>query len=103
MPVQVFYENTAITSHYVSRLGAEICADLHRDFLQAKYNWSDQQCRYIAWDKIEMVARRRTQTNQQAVNRGKLVRNWLNLGSQRAEFVNDDDSNHTKQCQADED
>ena len=45
---------------------------------------------------------RRTQTNQ-AVNRGKVVHNWLNLGSQRAEFVNDDNSNHTKQCQADED
>ena len=54
--MQVFYGNTSITSHYVSRLGAEICADLHSDFLQAKYNWSDQQWRYIAWDKIEMVA-----------------------------------------------
>ena len=51
-----------------------------------------------------MVARR-TLTNQ-AVNRSKLVHNWLNLGSQRAKFVNDDDSNQAKQCpycQADED
>ena len=43
IPVQVFYGNMAITSHYVSRLRAEIGADLHRDFLQVKYNWSDQQ------------------------------------------------------------
>ena len=35
---------------------------------------------------------RRTQTNQ-AVNRSKLIHNWLNLGSQRANFFNDDDSN----------
>jgi hypothetical protein len=50
-----------------------------------------------------MVARR-TQTNQ-AINRSKLVHHWLNLGSQRAKFVNDDDSNHAEQyryCQADE-
>ena len=45
MPVQVFYGNMAITSHYVSRLRAEI---VHRDFLQAKYNRSDQQWCYIA-------------------------------------------------------
>jgi hypothetical protein len=34
------------------------------------------------------------------VNRSKLVHNWLNLGSQRAKFVNDDDeeSAHAKQC-----
>jgi hypothetical protein len=38
MPVQVFYGNTAITSHYVSRLRAEIGADTHRDYLQTKYN-----------------------------------------------------------------
>ena len=38
MPVQVFYGNTAITSHYVSQIRAEIGADTHRDFLQAKYN-----------------------------------------------------------------
>jgi hypothetical protein len=37
----VFYVNTAITSHYVSRLRAGIGADLYRDFLQAKCNWSD--------------------------------------------------------------
>jgi len=79
----------AITSHYVSRLRAGIGADLHRDFLQVKYNWSDQQwslraeigadlhrgflqvkynwndqqwC-HIAWDSFEMVARR-TQTKE---------------------------------------
>ena len=78
MPVQVFYGNTAITSHYVSRLRAEIGADIHHDFLQAKYNWSDQQWCHIAWDSFEMVARR-TQTKQ-AVNRSKLIHNWLNLG-----------------------
>ena len=38
MTVQVFYGNTAIASHYVSRLRAEIGADIHHDFLQAKYN-----------------------------------------------------------------
>jgi len=81
MPVQVFYGNTAITSHYVSRLRAEIGADIHHDFLQAKYNWSDQQWCHIAWDSFEMVARR-TQTKQAANNRSKLVYNWLNLGSQ---------------------
>jgi hypothetical protein len=43
MPVLVFYGSMAITSHYVSRIRAEIGADTHRDFLQAKYNWSDQQ------------------------------------------------------------
>ena len=31
MPVQVFYGNTAITSHYVSQIRAEIGADTHRD------------------------------------------------------------------------
>ena len=98
MPVQVFYGNTATTSHYVSRIRAEIGADTHRDYLQAKYNWSDQQWCHIAWDSFEMVARR-TQTKQ-SVNRSKLVHNWLNLGSQRAKFVNDDDeeSAHAKQC-----
>ena len=102
----VFFGNTAITSHYVSPLRAEIGADIHHDFLQAKYNWSDQQWCHIAWDSFEMVARR-TQTKQ-TVNRSKLVHNWLNLGSQRAKFVKDDDkeSNHAKQCpycQQDED
>jgi len=77
MPVQVFYGNTAITSHYVSRLLAEIGADIHHDCFQAKYNWNDQQWCYIAWDSYEMIARR-TQTNK-AINRGKLVLNWLNL------------------------
>jgi hypothetical protein len=38
MPVQVFYGDTAITSHYVSRIGAEIGADTHRDFLQPSTN-----------------------------------------------------------------
>ena len=38
MTVQVFYGNTAIASHYVSRLRAEIGADIHHDFLQASYN-----------------------------------------------------------------
>ena len=85
IPVQVFYGNMAITSHYVSRLRKEIGADIHCDFLQAKYSWSDQQWCHIAWDSFEMVARR-TQTKQ-AVNRSKLVHNWLNLGSQRAKFV----------------
>ena len=42
------------------------------------------------------------------MNRSKLVHNWLNLVSQRAKFVkdDDDDSNHAKQCpycQEDED
>ena len=98
MPVQVFYGNTAITFHYVSQIHAEIGADTHRDFLQAKYKWSDQQWCHIAWDSFEMVVRR-TQTKQ-AVNWSKLVHNWLNLGSQRAKFVKDDDeeSNHAKQC-----
>jgi hypothetical protein len=41
MRVQALYGNTAITSHFVRRLRAEIGADLHRDFLQVKYNWSD--------------------------------------------------------------
>ena len=104
--MQVFYGNTAITSHYVTRIWSEIGADNHRDYLQAKYNWSDQQWCHIAWDSFEMVARR-TQTKQ-TVNRSKLVHNWLNLGSQRAKFVKDDDkeSNHAKQCpycQQDED
>ena len=36
---QVLYGNAAITSHYVRRLPAEIGAEIHRDFLQAKYNW----------------------------------------------------------------
>ena len=66
-PVQVFYGNMAITSHYVSRIRAEIGADTHRDFLQANYKWSDQQWCHIAWDSFEIVARR-TQTKQ-AVNR----------------------------------
>jgi hypothetical protein len=99
MPVQVFYGNTAITSHYLSRIRAEIGTDTHHDYLQTKYNWSDQQWCHIAWDSFEMVARR-TQTKE-SVNRSKLVHNWLNLGSQRAKFVNDDDdesSDHAKQC-----
>ena len=96
MPVQVFYGNMAITSHYVSRIRAEIGADTHHDYLQAKYNWSDQQWCHIAWDSFEMVARR-TQTKQ-AVNRSKLVHNWLNLGSQRAKLVKDEEFNHAKQC-----
>ena len=90
MPVQVFYGNQAITSHYVSRLRAEIGADVHRDFPQAKYHWSDQQWCFIAWDSFEIVARR-TLTNQ-AVNRSKLVHSWPNLGSQRGKLVKDDDS-----------
>jgi hypothetical protein len=33
-----------ITSHYyVRRLRADIGADIRRNFLQANYNWSDQQ------------------------------------------------------------
>jgi hypothetical protein len=98
MLVQVFYGNTAITSsHYVSRLLAEIGADIHHDFLQAKYNWSDQQWCHIAWNSFEIVARR-TKTKQADIW-SKRVHNWLNLGSQRAKFVNDDDddSNHAKQ------
>jgi hypothetical protein len=75
MPVQVFYGNTAITSHYVSQIHAEIGADIHRAFLQAKYKWSDQQWCHIAWDSFEMVvARGHTQTKQ-AVNRSKLIHN----------------------------
>jgi len=36
---------------------------------------------------------------KQAVNWSKLVPNWLNLGPQRAKFVNDDiNINHAKQC-----
>jgi hypothetical protein len=58
MLVQVFYGNMAITSHYVSRIRAEIGGDTHRDYLQTKYNWSDQQWCHIAWDSFEMVARR---------------------------------------------
>jgi hypothetical protein len=73
MPVQVFYGNTAITSHYVSQIRAEIGADTHHNYLQTKYNWSDQQWCHIAWDSFEMVARR-TQTKQ-TVNRSKLVHN----------------------------
>ena len=99
MLVQVFYGNMAITtSYYVSRIRAEIGTDTHLDYLQTKYNWSDQQWCHIAWDSFEMVARR-TQTKQ-TVKRSKLVYNWLNLGSQRAKFVNDDDneSDHAKQC-----
>jgi hypothetical protein len=97
MPVQVFYGNTAITSHYVSRIRAEIGADSHRDYLQTKYNWSDQQWCHIVLDSFEMVARC---TQTKPVNRSKLIHNWLNLGSQRAKFVNDDDeaSDHAKQC-----
>ena len=38
IPVQVLHRNTTITSHYVSRLRAEIGADIHHDFLQGKYN-----------------------------------------------------------------
>ena len=93
------------TFHYVSRLRAEIGADIHRDFPQAKYHRSDQQWCYIAWDSFEMLARRTPQTTQ-AVNRSKLVHNWLILGSERTKFVNDNGSNHAKQwpyCQADED
>ena len=92
---------TAVTSHYVSRLRAEIGSDIHHDFLQAKYNWSGQQWCHIAWNLFEMVAQR-TQTKQAAINQStkKLIHNWLNLSSQRAEFVKDDndDSNHAKLC-----
>ena len=49
-------------------------------FIVTFFKWSDQQWCHIAWDSFEIVARR-TQTKQ-AVNRSKLVHNWLNLGFQ---------------------
>ena len=78
---------------YVQKLALILIVIIFKPSIETLQQWC-----HIAWDSFEMVARR-TQTKQ-TVNRSKLVHNWLNLGSQRAKFVNDndDESNHAKQC-----
>ena len=87
LPIEVFFGTQTISSHYVSNLRAEISADRHRNFLQMKYNWSDQTWVWIAHESMALCAKRTTLNN--APNRSKLVHNWLNLGLQRAKITKD--------------
>ena len=81
LPVEVFYDGQAISSHYVARLRDEICIRGHRDFLRKKYKWATQTEESIAWTALSTCAKRPGITHFST--RSKLVHNWLNLGSQR--------------------
>ena len=82
--VEVKYGNQVISAHYVARLRECILLDKHRDFLQEKYKWSDQDWANIAWDAFKATARRANL--EHPVSRSKVVHNWLNLGTQRYAF-----------------
>lgn len=84
LSVAVMYKRQVISSHYVARLRECITLDNHRQFLQQKYNWSNDVWMSIAWDALMKCARKPTLT--QPVTRSKLVHNWLHLGSQRVKF-----------------
>ena len=86
LPVAIYYDGQIVSSHYVSNIRSEICADRHRDYLQAKYHWTDQTWAWIAHDSLALCAQRTTLKH--AANRSKLIHNWLNLGLQRAKVGN---------------
>jgi hypothetical protein len=81
LPLEIFFGSQPISSHYIKNLRFEISAKRHRSYLQAKYKWSDQTWGYLAMESLILCARRTTLDN--AVNRSKLIHNWLNLGTQR--------------------
>jgi hypothetical protein len=82
--VEVRHGTQVISAHYVPRLRECIVSTRHRDFLQAKFKWSDQVWAYVAWDSFKTCARKPALAHP--VSRSKVVHNWLNLGSQRFKF-----------------
>ncbi len=92
LPVQVFFGDQNIQSHYVANLRHAIAAVCHRQYLQAKYKWTDSTWGVLACDSLSPCAKKTLHDN--ATNRSKLVHNWLNLGSQRGKFRSDATSVH---------
>ncbi len=84
LPVQIFFGAQNIQSHYVANLRHAITAVRHRHYLQKKYKWPDHAWDVLACDSLYLCAKKTLLHN--AMNRSKLVHNWLNLGSQRGTF-----------------
>ena len=103
LPVEVRYGRQVISSHYISKLRDCIGMSKHRDYLQAKFKWTDQVWATVAWDSFEFCASRPTLTHP--VTRSKIVHNWLNLGCQRKRIGRDVSSVESRcpYCDQDED
>ena len=85
LPLEIFFGSQPISAHYIKTYGSKLAPkDIVANFKQSTSGVIKLQVPswgYLATESLSLCSRRTTLDN--AVNRSKLIHNWLNLGTQR--------------------